>query len=275
MEEMTVKTVREYLEKKNSIILPVGIIEQHGYHLPLATDELIAREISWMVAEETGVMVAPSLHTSFSGGGLPGTINISPSVMALVVRDVLTSLVLQGFKKIYIVLGHGGSQNLGALDNGLKVLLHDNPAFSDVMLALLPVWGFDSTGRGWSRALKEKDWHAGWIETSMVMAIAPELVDMEEMELDKKPPPGRKAEDPDNHQQAEKIVDDPAVVPRMSQRPDIKVGVLGRPAEASPALGREIVGDTVKCMSEKIKELEKKYDGKYKRVFFKPPPPAL
>ncbi len=275
MEEMTVQTVRQYLEKKNSVILPVGIIEQHGYHLPIITDALTAREMAKMVAKKTGILVAPVLYSSFSGGGLSGTINISPSVMSLVINDTLVSLASQGFKKIYIFLGHGGGENLNVLEISLKVLLRNNPIFSDVVLALFPVWSFDESGRGWKKAVKEKDWHAGWLETSMMMALAPHLVHMEEMKIDKKPDPSIKILDPDSSQQAEKIVDDPMVIPRMRQRPDIKVGVIGNPAKASAKLGKELVRQAVSIMVKKISEIERQYDGKYKVVHITPYPPLM
>ena len=72
MERMTVKLVREYLAKKHSIIVPIGVIEQHGYHLPLKTDALIAEGIGRLIGERTGILVAPVIYSSFSGGGLPG-----------------------------------------------------------------------------------------------------------------------------------------------------------------------------------------------------------
>ena len=264
MEEMTLKMVREYLKKKNSIILPVGLMEQHGYHLPLITDALVARETARMTAERTGILMAPVLCASFSGGGLPGTINISPAVTSLVINDTLVSLASQGFKKIYIILGHGGGENFNVLNIGLRVLLNSNPVFSDVVLALLPAWSFDETGIGWKKAVKEKDFHAGWLETSIVMALEPELVHMDEMELDGKPPAG--TEDPDNHMQAEKIVDDPMVIARVRQKKEIKVGVYGYPPKASPELGRKLVEETVALMVKKVREIEDGYDGKYKKV---------
>lgn len=275
MEEMTVKMVREYLKKKRSIIIPIGVIEQHGYHLPLSTDALIARHAGKLVGEKTGTMVAPVIHTSFSGGGLPGTINISPSVMSLVVSDTLISLVSQGFRNIYILLCHGGSENARALDNAIKILLRTNPAFEKVMIALMPVWKFGLHGKGWNEAFKEGDWHAGWLETSLIMAIAPEMVRTEEMELDPEPLVKLQMAHPDNYQQAEKIVDDPVVVARMTQRPDIKVGVMGTPAKASAELGREILDNIIQDLVKKILYLEKKSDGKYKKVAFTPEPLIL
>ena len=76
MENMTVKMVREYLKRKQSIIIPIGVIEQHGYHLPLKTDALIAAHVGRMIGEKTGILVAPTIYQSFSDGGCPGTINV-------------------------------------------------------------------------------------------------------------------------------------------------------------------------------------------------------
>ena len=273
MENMTVKMVREYLKRKQSIIIPIGVIEQHGYHLPLKTDALIAAHVSRMIGEKTGILVAPTIYQSFSGGGCPATINVSPAVMSLVVSDVIVSLVSQGFLNLYMFLCHGGSENARALDNAVKLLLRLNPAFKNVMIALLPVWKFDPEKIGWdSEACKEGDWHAGWLETSMVMALEPDLVRMDEMEQDPEPLLRLQIEHPDNYQHAEKIVDDEMVIPRMTQRPDILVGVMGHPQRASRQLGERIVEGTVKAASEKIMELESKADGVYKKVSFTPEP---
>lgn len=272
MVNMTVKMVREYLARKRSIIIPCGVTEQHGYHLPLKTDALFAETLGRLVGEKTGILVAPVMHQSFSGGGLPGTINISPSVMSLVLSDMLVSLAAQGFRNMYLLVCHGGSENFRALNDSLKLLLRNNPAFSDVMIAVLPMGKFDPDGVGCRPAFREGDWHSGWLETSMVMAIAPELVRMDELELDPEPLLKLQIAHPDNYQRAEKVVDDEFVLPRLAQRPDIKVGVMGNPRKASAALGRRIIKSIVAGMSEKIIELEAKADGVYKEVVFKPEP---
>ena len=275
MEHMTVKMVREYLEKSTSIIVPLGVIEQHGYHLPLKTDAMMATHLGRMIGERAGILVAPTVIQSFSGGGLPGTINISPAVMSQVVSDTLLSLASQGFRNFYLWLCHGGSENARALDDALKLLLRSNPAFSDALIALLPVWKFGHEEKGWSKALRERDWHAGWLETSMVMALEPDLVRMDEMELDPEPLLKLQIEHPDNYQHAEKIVDDEMVIPRMTQRPDIKVGVMGHPEQASAELGREIVEDVVADAAAKIQAIDARADGIYKEVKFTPEPLLL
>jgi creatinine amidohydrolase len=272
MENMTVKLVREYLSRKQSIIIPIGVVEQHGYHLPLKTDALIATHLARRAGDRMGILVAPTIHQSFSGGGLPGTINISPAVMSLVISDTLISLTSQGFRNFYLFLCHGGSENARALEDAVKMLLRNNPAFEKVMIALIPVWKTNSKGVGWSKALTEHDWHAGWLETSLVMALEPELVRMQDMELDTEPFLSQQIEHPDNYQEAEKIIDDPLVLPRMSQRSEIKVGVMGHPETASRELGQQVVEDIVKNLCEKIQKLEAGADGIYKKVNFVPEP---
>ncbi|MBU0714590.1 MAG: creatininase family protein [Verrucomicrobia bacterium] len=274
MERMTVKLVREYLARKQSIIVPIGIIEQHGYHLPLKTDALIAERMGWMMGKQLDMLVAPVIYSSFSGGGLPGTINISPAVMSLVVSDTLLSLASQGFRNFYLFLCHGGSENGRALDNALKLLLRTNPAFSKAMIVLMPVWKFGSAN-GWKQAIAEHDWHAGWLETSMVMALAPDWVRMQDLSLDPEPLLSMQIEHPDNYQHAEKIVDDAMVVARQGQRPDIQVGVMGFPKKASPELGKQLVDSCVRDACQKIAALEAKADGIYKEVNWTPDPIIL
>ena len=272
MELMTVKMVRAYLAEKRSVILPLGGIEQHGYHLPLRTDTIIAERLAWRAGGRLGVLVAPAILTTFSGGGLPGTINVTPSVVSLVVNDILASLASQGFRNIYLFLGHGGSENLRALNDGLRILLRSNATLEHVLIAVLPVWKLGRKDSGWRRALKERDWHAGWLETSMMLDLAPELVRLDELELDTPELLRLQREHPDNYQRAEKIVEDPFVVPRLSQRPDIKVGVMGAPEQASRELGSEIDDDIVEDMCARISALEAKADGVYRSVPHIPEP---
>ncbi|MCP4645300.1 MAG: creatininase family protein [bacterium] len=272
MEDMTVKMVNDYLEEKQSIIIPIGVIEQHGYHLPLKTDALVATHLGRRIGERTEILVAPTMHQSFSGGGLAGTINISPSVMSLVISDMLVSLVSQGFRNIYLFLCHGGSENARALDNAVKLLLRLNPAFENVMVSLLAVWELESEDNSWIEGFSGGDWHAGWVETSLVMALEPDLVRMDELKLDDEPALSEQIAHPDNYQRAEKIVDSPFVVPRMTQRPDVKVGVMGYPERASRERGEQMAETLVAGGTAKILELESKADGVYKDVPFTPEP---
>ena len=271
-EKMTVREMRAYLEGRRSVIIPLGVTEQHGYHLPLGTDFIIARELGRRVGVQCGMVVAPALNMSFSGGQLPGTINLNPNTMALMVADVLRSLAVQGFRNMFLLACHGGSENFRALEDALKLLLRDDPAFAEVMLVLAPIWKFSKV---WKDAFADGDWHAGWLETAMMMELAPELVQMENVRTDDADFVKRMREHPDNYQFARKPVDSPFVVPRMSQRPQVKVGVMGAPEKATLQLGREIVDDAVNNLSETFSELEKKRTQKYREVDWTPGPIIL
>ncbi len=272
LEYMTVKQVREYLQRRKSIILPLGVIEQHGYHLPLCTDALIAGGVARLIGLKTGIIVAPTMYESFSGGDLPGTINITPATMAHVVSDRLVSLAAQGFRHFHLFLCHGGSENARALKDAIQINLRLNPVFEKAMITLFGVWDCDPNGIGWSKAIREGDWHAGWLETSMVLALRPELVRLQDLAVDEQPWLRLQIEHPDNYQHAQKIVDDKFVMPLMKQRPEIKVGVMGYPERASAELGQKIIADIVEFASERIAALEAKADGIYKEVAFKPLP---
>lgn len=272
LRDMTVKQVREYLQRRKSILIPLGVIEQHGHHLPLCTDALIAENIGRLIGLKTGMLVAPTMHQSFSGGDCPGTINITPATMSHVMSDMLVSLAAQGFRNFHLFLCHGGSENARALTDALRINLRLNPIFKEALITLFGIWDCDPNKIGWRKAITEGDWHAGWLETSLVMALRPDLVRMEELALDDEPWLSLQIKHPDNYQRAEKIVDDPFVVPRMSQRPEVKVGVMGYPKRASVEIGKAIVADVVQYASERLQAIEAKADGVYKEVAFTLPP---
>ena len=66
MGEMTVKEVREYLKSNQTIVFPYGVVEQHGYHLPLNTDNINAENFALALAEKLDCIVAPCLNYCFS-----------------------------------------------------------------------------------------------------------------------------------------------------------------------------------------------------------------
>ena len=106
MRLMTVEEVQAYLKKNQTIILPYALCEQHGYHLPLSTDIHLSELIGKLLAENLGCIMAPALTYCFSGGMLPGTINVKPNHFSAVVTDIMESLTVQGFRKIVIVDGN-------------------------------------------------------------------------------------------------------------------------------------------------------------------------
>ena len=253
MEEMTVEDMRVALAATQTVLVPLGVTEQHGYHLPLSVDVHNARESALRVSAETGAVVAPPLWYSYSGGELPGTINVAPQVMALMVQEIVIGLVAQGFRNIVLVLGHAGTENTAAIRD-LVILAQTRLAhIRDLVIALAPVWEFS---RMWTRALADHDYHAGRIETSLMMHWAPKLVRADRIEQDRDDLAAHMREDQDNYQLVEKPIDNPHVVPRVRQRPDIRVGVMGYPEKASAEVGRKVCDEIVTGMSALVRKIE-------------------
>lgn len=265
-EFMTVEEIHNVLKKSRTVILPLGVTEQHGYHLPLCTDTYAAYETAKLVSARTGAVVAPALPYSFSGGGLPGTINVSPLVMSLMVQEIISSIVQNGFKNIIILLGHGGSENFLALKNALHVFLLNNQHLTDVVIAFAPVWEF---GGSWKKAFKTGDFHAGRIETSIMMYLGPDMVRSKRVVTDVPRLLKLQRENPDNYQLVETLHPSSHVVPRIRQRPDIKVGVMGNPKLAGAESGRKIVHEVVNGIVHLIRSIEQNKYKKYREVKIK------
>jgi creatinine amidohydrolase len=252
---MTVQEMRGYLRRRQSVLLPVGCTEQHGYHLPLNTDILNAEEISKRVSQRTGIVVAPTVNYTYSGGELPGTVNVSPNVLALYLEEILLSFCAQGFRRIYIVLGHGGSENLQALNQLRDMFLRKHRHLADsVLVAMLPVWEFGN-GRDLGLITK-RDFHAARNEGSLMLFWAPELVRMDRVALDARKVAQRLRHDPDSYQETLRATDSVLVSPLIRQRRDIKVGVLGYPEKAERAYGKKLCQSVVQDLSRFIEELE-------------------
>ena len=171
LEELSWKDVEEYLEEQNLILLPVGSIEQHGPHLPLATDSIIAQHIAEGAAKECGVLVAPPIKYAISLNHIdfPGTVSLQPETLIQVIWDVCRCLSHHGFKKILIVNGHGGnSATIDVAIIKLKGELRDT-VIGQVYPGHLPKE---------CEGLLEDDIraHADEGETSRIMATAPHLV---------------------------------------------------------------------------------------------------
>jgi creatinine amidohydrolase len=158
------------------LLLPVGATEQHGPHLPVGTDTFAVERIARGAAEQASapVVVAPTLPFGCSPHHIPfgGTMSLSTEVYYRALFDLTESLALGGWKRIAIVNGHGGNHEIAQLVVRDLALKHpvDGLAFS----YWHPAWAalVDEGAHGVSRV----PGHAGAFETSLVMALRPELV---------------------------------------------------------------------------------------------------
>lgn len=253
MENMTVEDVRAALARGATVLVPLGVTEQHGYHLPLSTDMHNAMQVARRVAERTNAIVAPTLAYSYSGGGLPGTINVAPQVMALMVGEIAAGLLAQGFRTIVLVLGHAGTENMAAIKDLVSLFLARHPELPDAAIALAPVWEFSPT---WMAAFADHDFHAGYIETSLMLHWAPELVRLDRLTEDPPELAAHLRAHQDNYQKIDRPIDDPHVAARVTQRPDIKVGVMGYPRKATAAVGKQVCDECVAGIVDLVRRLE-------------------
>jgi creatinine amidohydrolase len=253
MENMTLKEVGETIEQGCPVIVPLGITEQHGFHLPLSTDSYNTYEVAKRAAAKTEVVVAPPLHYSYSGAVLTGTINVDPHILSLFVAEICKSLYAQGFKAILLLLGHGGTELKGALNEQAKIVLRDDPLYKDNILALAGVWEFSPT---WLASFAKHDYHAAEVETSVMLYWAPHMVrDRAEWVRDDEPLATELVKNPDNYFTEKKKIDDPKIIPHINQRPDMKVGVMGDPAKASAELGKKVSDEAVAGLVEFINKI--------------------
>ena len=184
LESMTWPDVRAEVESgRDTVVVPFGAVEQHGPHLPLGTDAIFGDELGRAAAERLNAFLAPSMPVGCSRHHLAfaGTITVSEETFHRIVADVVKSLASHGFKRIVLLPTHGGNfrplgealARLGPVE-GAKLI-----AFTDVavlMNAIFPV----AAELGFSPA--EEGVHGGEWETSMMLALRPELVRMERAE---------------------------------------------------------------------------------------------
>ena len=237
MLDCTFLEVQEYLKTNKTILIPYGLSEQHGAHLPLDTDVRNAEFISAALAKKLDCLIAPTLNYTFSGGMLPGTINVKPATFCNLVGEIIESLYLQGFRNFVIIPGHGGSESLLILKESLRILKWINPNLSDALIMLMPIWDYSPT---WFAMFDEKDYHAAKAETSLLLHWSPEVVRMDKLVLDEPEIADRLRQDPDSYQLRESFTDLSQEVVQTSQREDVVIGVMGYPEKASAELGAKI-----------------------------------
>ena len=237
MQDMTFPEVKEYLKTNKTIIIPYALSEQHGAHLPLDVDIRNCEFTSAKLAEKLGCITAPTLNYTFSGGMLPGTINVKPNTFSNLVGEIIESLALQGFENFIIVPGHGGSESLLHLKESLRILKWLNPALKETMIMLCQIWDFSPS---WTELFAKQDYHAAWAETSLLLHWCPEVVRMDKMVLDEPEVAERLRDDPDSYQLRESFTEMKQEVVQTSQRADVKIGVMGFPEKANAAFGAQI-----------------------------------
>jgi creatinine amidohydrolase len=185
--EMTNPEVEAFLKTGRTVIVPTGAVEQHGPHAPLITDVLIPQEIARRIAPGIPAVVAPPINyaLSYPHVGFTGLVHIRiPTFMALV-EDLCVAFATSGFKRIIFLNGHYDNTYAiaYACANAAEKMKKDVKAFP------VNYWdGFTAADVEMFSGLKN-GLHANAGETSAILAINPNLVDMERANVEFPPFP--------------------------------------------------------------------------------------
>jgi creatinine amidohydrolase/Fe(II)-dependent formamide hydrolase-like protein len=229
--DLTFQEAASVLTEKAILCLPLGAIEQHGPHLPLNTDVVVAEGITRRIVtrwgDEFNLWQLPVIAIGLSRehDWAAGTLSLSIEGFTTVLRDVVRDLTrMQSRCNVAIVNGHGGNRGV------LEVLLHELRAeFGVNACAIHP---FDLAGIGNDPA--SADVHGGRNETSVMLALAPELVRGDRI--------GRVGGTPDRGEVEALIFDRGASWPWRTDDPRLaREGIVGDASHASAERGEAII----------------------------------
>jgi creatinine amidohydrolase len=176
LEETNLGHVRQQEERFQVAVLPMGATEPHNYHLPYGNDFLTVRRVGERICDEAyrrgaRVVLLPTIPFGVDSNLLqfPLTMHVSLRALEAVLRDILRSLECHGIHKLVLLNGHGG--------NELKPLLREWYGQTKVFATVVDWWkvGQDQ----YAQIFAKPDDHAGEMETSVALALYPDLVELE------------------------------------------------------------------------------------------------
>jgi creatinine amidohydrolase len=217
-------------------VLPVGSFEQHGDHLPLATDTVIACVIAARIAETYDLFLLPPITVSCSHEheglpGLPGTVSISASTLLSVVDDIRVSLARSGISKLALVNGHGGNYVLSNVTQQANVEHR-----SVVLFPGRDDWNAARDHAGAATSAHD-DMHGGEMETSILLHTHPELVG-------------------DTYAHADHEADNRPHLLVTGMKGYTSNGIIGRPSEAASAKGKAALDSLAASFADHLKTID-------------------
>jgi len=181
LDELSWPEVRAEIDAgRDTVVVALGATEQHGPHMPLATDALIGDHLARLLAERLDAFVAPTVRIGCSQHhvGFAGTMSLSEETYHAIIGDLVRSLLAGGFARIVLLPTHGG--NFAPLAAALEKLDGAERARVTALTDLGVLFQIAQLGeREHGVPLGEGGLHAGEWETSLMLAIHPELVRMD------------------------------------------------------------------------------------------------
>lgn len=183
---MTRDEVLTAIEEFPVAILPLGATEQHGHHLPLGVDIFLAEGISRKLSEKTGALLLPSLPFGYSWvwRDIPGTVSLQQKHVEAVIKDVAHSVARYGIKMLVLVNGH---------DANNASMKYATRALADELDISVIYLFYPNLNKIMEQHCESPTWHgmihACEFETSLMLALKPEMVDLSKAvrEYPKKP----------------------------------------------------------------------------------------
>jgi creatinine amidohydrolase len=185
--EMTTLEVEAFLREHQTVIVPVGSTEQHGPHGPLMTDVLVPQEVGRRVAPLVGAVVAPPVNygLSYPHVGFTGVVHVRIPTFMTLIEDLCVSLATVGFRKIVFLNGH--YDNTYAIAYACANAATRLPA--GVRAFPINYWDAMTPSQAAEFFDPANGLHANRGETSAVLAINPDLVDMDRANAEMPPFP--------------------------------------------------------------------------------------
>lgn len=173
LSRMNYLDVEAYLKKSDTVIIPVGSLENHGLHMPLGTDTLIPDKIAQLIDERSDLLIAPTVNYGATDDlmGFPGTVSIGTEGLIHLLRAICDQLYSYGFRHFMILNGHGG--NTAAIQSVGNYLYRKGAYLANLNWWLMA----GQLNPEWAGG------HGGGEETAAVMAVDPSLIKYEYLNL--------------------------------------------------------------------------------------------
>lgn len=181
-ENMTREEIKEKAEE-GIVIITIGATEQHGPHLPVMTDNIIVEAIAEKSIEKASefipIIQGPNIPFGYSHHHFlyEGVISLSVQTLLTVLKETVESVLKSGFKKIFIINSHGGNDEI------IRLAAKDAAYQNSAQVGAASYWNLskDSLEKYKNKEKIYDTGHAGQFETSLILAISPDLVRFERL----------------------------------------------------------------------------------------------
>ncbi len=179
--ELDSRSLERRLRENPLVVLPVGALEAHGPHLPLAADQIQAERTAEALARRVGALVAPSVAYGSCPGArrFPGTVSLALGTLSAQVRGILSEFGRMGLRRVLVLSGHAERGHMAALREAADQAMQEFPT---LRVAVLSDYDFVYELRG--KESPSSDGHGGLLETSRLLHLAPESVGRERPTVD-------------------------------------------------------------------------------------------